>query len=184
MPMISDVLRLTHTMGLSRRQVAEATGVYKSTVGDYIRRAKAAGITWPIADGLGDAELELRLFPIAGETTVRAEPDWPRIHAELKWRGVTLVLLWQEYQAEHPGGYSSSRFCELFDRWRAVNAADARGRRQDVRRCIGGFAKGAHGYRECPGYSALGAPPISASAFAWAPIQSESVSVRRDSAYV
>ena len=116
---IRDVLRLTQMMGLSRRQVAEATGVCKSTVSDYIRRAEAAGITWPITDRLGDAELELRLFPVVGKTTVRAEPDWPRIHAELKRPGVTLVLLWQEYQAEHPGGYSYSRFCELFDRWRA-----------------------------------------------------------------
>jgi transposase len=116
---IRDVLRLTHTMGLSRRLVAEATGVCKSSVGDYIRRAEAARITWPIADGLGDAELELRLSRVAGETTVRAEPDRPRIHAELKRRAVTLVLLWQEYQAEHPGGYSYSRLCELFERWRA-----------------------------------------------------------------
>jgi transposase len=123
---IRDVLRLTHTMGLSRREVAEATGVSKSSVGDYLRRAQAAGIAWPVAEGLGDAELELRLFPMTEDMPARAEPDWPRIHAELKRRGVTLVLLWQEYQAEHPGGYSYSRFCELHDRWRARLSATMR----------------------------------------------------------
>jgi transposase len=58
------------------------------------------------------------LFPTPDEAPKRAEPEWPKIHRELKRRGVTLVLLWQEYQAEHPGGYSYSRFCELHDRWR------------------------------------------------------------------
>jgi transposase len=115
---IRDVLRLTHTIGLSRRQVGEATGVGKSSVADYVRRAEAAGITWPIPDEIDDAELERRLFPTPDEAPKRAEPEWPKVHRELKRRGVTLVLLWQEYQAEHPGGYSYSRFCELHDRWR------------------------------------------------------------------
>ncbi len=115
---IRDVLRLTHTMGLSRRQVGEATEVGKSSVADYVRRAEAAGITWPIPDEIDDAELERRLFPTPDEALKRAEPEWPKVHRELKRRGVTLVLLWQEYQAEHPGGYSYSRFCELHDRWR------------------------------------------------------------------
>src|SRR5947209_3490085 len=115
---IRDVLRLTHRIGLSRRQVGEATGVGKSSVADYVRRAEAAGITWPIPDDIDDAELERRLFPTPDEAPKRAEPEWPKIHRELKRRGVTLVLLWQEYQAEHPGGYSYSRFCELHDRWR------------------------------------------------------------------
>jgi transposase len=115
---IREVLRLTHTMGLSRRQVGEATGVGKSSVADYVRRAEAAGITWPIPDEIDDAELERRLFPTPDEAPKRAEPEWPKVHRELKRRGVTLVLLWQEYQAEHPGGYSYSRFCELHDRWR------------------------------------------------------------------
>ena len=30
--------------------------------------------------------------------------DWPAIHEELKRRGVTLMLLWQEYRAEHADG--------------------------------------------------------------------------------
>jgi transposase len=115
---VRDVLRLTHTIGLSRRQVGEATGVGKSSVADYVRRAEAAGITWPIPDEIDDAELERRLFPTPDEAPKRAEPEWPKIHRELKRRSVTLVLLWQEYQAEHPGGYSYSRFCELHDRWR------------------------------------------------------------------
>ena len=34
-----------------------------------------------------------------------SEPDWPKMAAEMKRKGVTLVLLWEEYRAAHPDGY-------------------------------------------------------------------------------
>src|SRR6185295_11931275 len=42
------------------------------------------------------------------------EPDWPTVHRELKRKHVTLVIVWDEYVAANPGGYSYSRFCELY----------------------------------------------------------------------
>lgn len=39
--------------------------------------------------------------------------DWIK---ELRGVGVTRELLWQEYRAEHPGGYSYSQFCEHLGR--------------------------------------------------------------------
>ena len=42
------------------------------------------------------------------------EPDWAGVHRELKRKHVTLMILWDEYIAENPGGYSYSRFCELY----------------------------------------------------------------------
>ena len=45
-------------------------------------------------------------------------PDWSHIHTELKRRGVTLALLWQEYRAEHAQGYAYSWFCERYSDWR------------------------------------------------------------------
>ena len=65
-----------------------------------------------------NADLDRRLFPSPAEVPKRAEPDWPTIQQELKRRGVTLALLWQEYLAEQPGGYSYTRFCELYGSWR------------------------------------------------------------------
>jgi predicted transcriptional regulator len=44
---IREVLRLTHELGLSVRQVREATGVGKTAVSEYVSRAKVVGITWP-----------------------------------------------------------------------------------------------------------------------------------------
>ena len=111
---IRDVLRLTHAMGMSRRLVGEATGIGKTAVGEYVRRAAVAGLSWPIPDAIDDGELERRLFPPtdASSSAARAEPDWSHIHAELKRRGVTLALLWQEYRAEHAQSYAYSWFCE------------------------------------------------------------------------
>ncbi len=118
---IRDVLRLTHAMGMSRRLVGEATGIGKSAVGDYVRRAAIAGFSWPVPDGIDDVELERRLFPPVvhvASTVARSEPDWAHIHAELKRRGVTLALLWQEYRAEHAQGCAYSWFCESYGVWR------------------------------------------------------------------
>jgi transposase len=105
---------------MSRRLVGEATGIGKTAVGDYVRRAAVAGLSWPLPDELDDAALERRVFPPtdASSSAVRTEPDWSHIHTELKGRGVTLALLWQEYRAEHAQGYAYSWFCERYGDWR------------------------------------------------------------------
>ena len=125
---IREALRLTHALGMSRRLVGEATGIGKTAVGEYVRRAAVAGLSWPIPDEIDDAELERRLFPPAttASCTTRTEPDWPHIHAELKRRGVTLALLWQEYRAEHAQGYAYSWFCERHSDWRKRISATMR----------------------------------------------------------
>ena len=48
----------------------------------------------------------------------KPEPDWQYIHRELKRKGVTLQLLWEEYKEQYPGGYQSTQFCELYKRWK------------------------------------------------------------------
>ena len=137
---VREVLRLRHALGVSERQIAITIGVSRSTVGEYLRRAAVIGITWPVPEGLDDAELERRLFtpPTFDEKPARPLPDWPHVHKELKRRAVTLLLLWEEYRAEHADGYGYSRFCDLYRRLAqdhlGDHAADARGRREAVRR--------------------------------------------------
>jgi transposase len=115
---IRDVLRLTHSMGMSCRLVGEATGIGKTAVGEYVRRAAVAGLSWPVPDEIDDAELERRLFPAVASSAGRTEPDWSYLHTEMKRRGVTLALLWEEYRAEHVQGYAYSWFCERYSDWR------------------------------------------------------------------
>ena len=115
---VREVLRLKHACGASDRLIAQSLGIGRTTVGEYLRRASVVGITWPVE--VDDAELERLLFTPAGfyEEPTRPQPDWSRIHGELRRRGVTLVLLWEEYRAEHPDGYGYSRFCDLYGEWR------------------------------------------------------------------
>jgi transposase len=117
---IREVLRLTHELGLSVRQVSEATGVGKTAVGEYIARARVIGITWPIPDELNDADLERRLFVAAGfhDGPTKPVPDWAKVHEEVKRRGVTLMILWEEHRAKCLDGHGYSQFCELNGRWR------------------------------------------------------------------
>lgn len=114
---IKEVLRLSHFGGLGERDIATATNQKKSTVHDYKIRAELAGLIWDEAVGLDDAEIERRLFPPAtpGSET-KAVPDWGEINRELRRKGVTLQLLWEEYKDVHPTGYGYSRFCELYQR--------------------------------------------------------------------
>jgi transposase len=116
---VREVLRLRHALGVSERQIAITTGLSRSTVGEYLRRAAVIGITWPMPEGLDDAELERRLFtpPTFDEKPARPLPDWSDVHKELKRRAVTLLLLWEEYRAEHTDGYGYSRFCDLYRDW-------------------------------------------------------------------
>lgn len=109
---IEEVLRLHHAGRRSNREIAQAVRVSPTTVADYLRRARQAGLTWPLADGLTERAVEAALFPPTAASRVqRPEPDWAAVHRQLGRSGVTLELLWQEYRERHPEGYQYSAFC-------------------------------------------------------------------------
>lgn len=116
---IRDVLRL-HAGQLSRRRIAVSLDMGRTAVRDTIKRASAAGLGWPLPEGLSDEALERLLFPASAAAfrTRRPVPDWPALYLELKRPGVTLSLLWEEYRARHPEGYGQSRFCDLYRAWK------------------------------------------------------------------
>jgi transposase len=124
---IREVLRLKYQCELSERKIANAVGVARTTVSEYVGRAKAAGLTWELAEGLPDAEVEGRLFRQIGqnEPATRAPIDFNWVHLELRRPGVTRQLLWTEYQqAVATGGsgkrpYQYSQFCDLYEEYRA-----------------------------------------------------------------
>lgn len=116
---IKEILRLKHENGLSVRKIGICCNLNSSTVSDYLARAKIAGISWPIPDGMDDETLENLLFPKNVPTRrIVQEPDFPAVHQELRKKGVTLQLLWMEYKEQNPQGYQYSRFCELYQNWK------------------------------------------------------------------
>ena len=117
---IKEVLRLKWEQGISNRKIATSCNISRPTVGEYLRRADEAGLSWPLPNDLSDTRLEALLFPPQSDIPAedRGMPEWTRVHQELRQKGVTLFLLWQEYRESHPQGYQYSWFCEHYRRWR------------------------------------------------------------------
>ena len=101
---IQEVLRLKWESRLSHRAIASSCGISPGTVSEYVQRAEAAGLTWPLPAELTEEALDERLFPPAAPATGRTipQPDWGQLHTELRRKSVTLRLLWFEYREAHP----------------------------------------------------------------------------------
>ena len=119
-----ELLRLHFELKLSQRQVARSSNIGQSTVNDYLARFSRSGLSWPLSADLSEADLESALFPSAGQSQAITPsdadlPDWKYIQQELRQhKHTTLQLLWEEYCAAHPTGYSYSRFCSLYACWK------------------------------------------------------------------
>lgn len=111
---IRELLRLKFALGLSIHKIAASLTIARSTVTECLRRAAAAGIAWPLAQELDDGQLEARLYPRQQAAPNVALPDFAHLQRELSRPGVTRLLLWQEYKAQHPDGLQYSAFCDHF----------------------------------------------------------------------
>lgn len=117
---IKEVLRLKYELGRGHREIARSCGVAHSTVLEYLRRAQAAGLTWPLPESLTDGALEERLFASAAAPPSRPLPDFQHVYDELRaYRkfNLTLTQLWAEHKERQPDGYGYTQFCEHYRRW-------------------------------------------------------------------
>ena len=114
-----EILRLRHEARLGVREIARSVCTSHSTVVKYLQRAEAAGVGWPPPP-------EMDLDQLLGSPPPRAPrrplPDMAELHKALRKprarKGLTIRLLWEEYRAEHPEGYSYTQFCEHYRRFR------------------------------------------------------------------
>ena len=113
---IREVLRLKSEARLSDRQIAAVLGSARSTVQECLKRARTAGLSWPLPE-LDEDELHERLYPRAPRVLRYPTPDFEAVQRELATKGVTRMLLWQEYKAAHPDGCQYSAFCRDYDAW-------------------------------------------------------------------
>jgi transposase len=118
MKKIKEILRLHYEQHRSQREISRSIGISLGSVSHYLKRALDSQIGWPLPEGLSDQELYKKLYPKAlkatPESRLKGELDFNKIHQELKRKGVTLLLLWYEYKATNPQGYSYSRYCHLY----------------------------------------------------------------------
>ena len=124
---LAEVLRLSLEQKLSVRKIARSCCLPRSTVSDYLVRARVAGLGWPLPEGLDEERLKARLFPVEEDPGApRPSLDMVYIHNELRSQHVTLQLLWEDYRGHTPEGYSYSQYCQLYRDWRGKQAVSLR----------------------------------------------------------
>lgn len=112
---ISEVLRQRFHLKRKVREIATSLNISTGSVSWYVQRAKAAGLTWPLPEGITEEALHNQLFlPVQEKTKNRARPDWEWVNRELRKKGMTLMLLWREYRESQPDGLCYSQFCHHF----------------------------------------------------------------------
>jgi transposase len=100
------------------RECSRVLGMPKSTVGDALKMSRAAGIDWLLEQTLPDDQLEARVYPSVDRYRGQhVDLDYAHIHRELKRKGVTLQLLWEEYAAANPLAYEYTAFCVKYRAW-------------------------------------------------------------------
>jgi len=119
---IKEVLLLRYEAGLGHRQIARSCSLGLGTVYDYLRRAQAAGLRWPLPEGWDDDRLEWTLFgrPPHHSEPQRPQPDFVSIHQQLQQHPhLTQQLVWEEYRQAHRDGYGYSRYVASVFMWRS-----------------------------------------------------------------
>lgn len=113
---ILEMCRLRLKMGLGINQIAGACNISSSTASTYVKKIEQLKLSYEELSSLDEEALYNLLFPATGEIAVpdKAMPDFEYLTKELKKKGVTLQLLYEEYRAGNPGGYSRSRFYEKY----------------------------------------------------------------------
>ena len=116
---IKDVLRLKLEAHLSHERIAAALSISKGVVAKYVALASAAKLDWSQIQLLNEAALHSRLAGTPQRASTFVRPDFARLHQELRRKGMTLMLLWQEHVSQHPGEttHSYSQFCENYRRF-------------------------------------------------------------------
>ena len=96
---LKDALRLKLLCEQSHQKIASALGISKGSVTKYCALAATAGLDWSAIAAMSETDLEHRLFGSSLAANY-VRPDYARMHQELRRKGVTVMLLWQEYSAQ------------------------------------------------------------------------------------
>lgn len=113
-----EILRHVLDLKLSGNATQSILDISRGTVQDCVKRALAANLEWAQVEALSDDELFALLFPDKSQlTSEKWLPDWERVFAELKRRGVKLRLLHEERVESQGLKLSYSQFCRQFRKW-------------------------------------------------------------------
>lgn len=118
MSMIREVLRLLFAKNMSYRGIGEIAGISHNTARRYDLIAAKNNLTLDLVEEMDDKKLDSIFYPKKGKPTeAKPLPNFESWLDELKIKGVTLELLWQEYREQNPDGYSYAHCTRLFGEW-------------------------------------------------------------------
>ena len=126
---IRHILRL-HTQNQTMSEIITQTGISRKALKQHINDFKKSGLNFVEINELSDKDLE-ELFTKPEENIVNEKLQtlynlFPSVDKELKRKGVTRKLLWEEYISKHPNGMCESRFGRHFSKWKTRIAPSMR----------------------------------------------------------
>ena len=126
---IRELYRLKYEAGLSHERIARALAISKGVVAKYVAHAEAAQLSPAELLSMSEEALTRHLRPTRSKPPRHVQPDYAAIHQELKRRGMTLWLLWEEHVAAHPA-QSTYKYSQFAQRYRDFVARLRRSMRQ------------------------------------------------------
>lgn len=122
MSKIRQILQLHH-LGRSKLAIAEQSGISRNTLKKYLKQFSESKLTFEEISELSDKDLEeLFVKPSEKPTSEKLQTLFnlfPTIDKELKKKGMTRQLLWEQYKAAHPNGFGVSQFKHYYTQWKA-----------------------------------------------------------------
>lgn len=120
MRQLREILRLRLSARLSMRQIKSSLRVSLGAVQKITSKAQSLDLHWDAIEQMDNQQLAQVFYPGA-DTRVSSMfqlPDWVEVHQELKRKGVTKQLLWEEYTQQYPNRcYSYPQYCFLYQDW-------------------------------------------------------------------
>ena len=119
---IREILRLHFEAKLSLRKISICTKASIGGVQKLLVKVNQCELTWPLPEDMDDVALAKLLYPQSDPRPSRHYqlPTWIEVHQELKRKGVTKHLLWEEYTQQYPNrSYSYSQYCHHYDVWKS-----------------------------------------------------------------
>lgn len=120
MRQLREILRLRLSARLSMRQIKSSLRVSLGAIQKITSKAQALDLHWDTIEQMDDQQLARAFYPDAdtGASSIFQLPDWVEVHQELKRKGVTKHLLWEEYTQQYPNRcYSYPQYCFLYQDW-------------------------------------------------------------------
>ena len=117
MEKVREILRLSLDCHLGNREIGRALKISHPVVGQYLNNFQRSETPYSEVMNLSDTQLlEIVNSSKKRENLLHAELEalFPEFAKELKRKGVTLQLLWEEYKENRESHYSYSQFCFHF----------------------------------------------------------------------